>query len=144
MSRPFTLLSANCSVCIFPHYLLKHFTGNSFKHEIESNPWEKIASFYASLKHWNINMHIVSIYLKRVLMKLPIYCTYVYRLFVSILVLKGILYDVSCPVHNTRYCLLTMRRWVHLFSIVAGETKWRIVMSTRDNNIIDRARLGHI
>ena len=34
-----------------------------------------------------------------------------------------------------------MRPWVHLFSIVAGETKWRIVMSSRDNNIKDRARL---
>ena len=38
MFHPFTLLSANCSVCIFPYYLLKHFTGNSFRHEIESNP----------------------------------------------------------------------------------------------------------
>ena len=60
----FTLLSANCSVCIFPYYLLKHFTGNSFRHEIESNPWEKIASFYASLKILKYIFYI-KVYLKR-------------------------------------------------------------------------------
>ena len=48
--HPLTLLSENCSVCIFPYYLLKHFTGNFFRHEIESNPREKTASLYAHLR----------------------------------------------------------------------------------------------